>query len=386
NTAEMASPYTGAPQTVFIRIEDNATSCYNIASFDLVFYPNPTFTQPGDLGGCDSDLDGFGEFFLTDQDALILNGQTGLAITYHASQADADSGTAPLAVPYVALPGMVYVRIEDTTTGCYSTTSYNLVLNANPTVVTPDDMEACSDDDGYASYDLESQTALITGGNANYVVTYHESGTNAIAGINALSSPYETIPTQTIYVRVEDTATGCYTITDFDLIAYPYEDPSFDYGNINLLPCYEVPSAIIYGEQGGVFTIEVGVDSSVSIDAATGQIINGASGASYVVTYTTTGPCPQSSSMTVDFEQCVFPQAISPNGDGLNDNFDLSSFDVQKLEVFNRYGALVYSKTDYTNEWHGQSDSGDELPVGTYYYVIRYQSGKEKAAWVYINK
>lgn len=81
------------------------------------------------------------------------------------------------------------------------------------------------------------------------------------------------------------------------------------------------------------------------------------------------------------------PQGISPNGDGKNDTFDLSDFDVQRIEIFNRLGTRVYSKDNYTNEWFGQSDNGDELPVGTYFYTMIYQGGeKTKSSWVYLNK
>ncbi|TDY05500.1 gliding motility-associated C-terminal domain-containing protein, partial [Meridianimaribacter flavus] len=69
------------------------------------------------------------------------------------------------------------------------------------------------------------------------------------------------------------------------------------------------------------------------------------------------------------------------------DTFDLSSYGVTRLEIFNRNGVLVYSKDNYTNEWYGQSNSGDELPVGTYFYTMIYENGaKKRSAWVYINK
>ena len=45
-----------------------------------------------------------------------------------------------------------------------------------------------------------------------------------------------------------------------------------------------------------------------------------------------------------------------------------------------------YSKTNYTNEWFGQTDDGDELPVGTYFYTMEYQNGKRRTAWVYIQR
>nr|WP_321233660.1 gliding motility-associated C-terminal domain-containing protein [uncultured Psychroserpens sp.] len=84
---------------------------------------------------------------------------------------------------------------------------------------------------------------------------------------------------------------------------------------------------------------------------------------------------------------CIIPQGISPGvSPGLNDTFDLSGFAVSKLEIFNRYGTLVYSKRDYTNEWYGQTNKGDELPVGTYFYTMEYQNGSRRSAWVYINR
>lgn len=84
---------------------------------------------------------------------------------------------------------------------------------------------------------------------------------------------------------------------------------------------------------------------------------------------------------------CIIPQGISPGVSlGFNDTFDLSGFEVSKLQIYNRYGTLVYSKNDYTNEWFGQSKDGDELPVGTYFYVMEYQQGKQRTAWVYLNR
>jgi flagellar hook assembly protein FlgD len=44
----------------------------------------------------------------------------------------------------------------------------------------------------------------------------------------------------------------------------------------------------------------------------------------------------------------------------------------------------VYTKSNYSNEWFGQSDKGDELPDGTYYYVIEFANGEEtKTGWIF---
>ena len=96
--------------------------------------------------------------------------------------------------------------------------------------------------------------------------------------------------------------------------------------------------------------------------------------------------CSEEKPISVNNIKCTIPKGISPNGDGNNDIFDLSNLNVQKLQIFNRYGIEVYSKSDYTNEWTGKSNSGAELPDGTYYFVVQYTNGKTKTGWVYINK
>src|SRR5690606_1551213 len=89
---------------------------------------------------------------------------------------------------------------------------------------------------------------------------------------------------------------------------------------------------------------------------------------------------------SVESIACLIPRGISPNEDGMNDNFDLRGFGVTKLSIFNRYGKEVYSKTDYTNEWYGLDEHGKELPTGTYYYSLELNDGTSKTGWVYINR
>ena len=91
-------------------------------------------------------------------------------------------------------------------------------------------------------------------------------------------------------------------------------------------------------------------------------------------------------SATVAVQLCSIPKGISPNGDGKNDVWDLSNFDIKKVEIFNRYGTKVYSKSNYENEWHGQSDNGNDLPDGTYYFVIDFTDLETKSGWIYINR
>ena len=72
------------------------------------------------------------------------------------------------------------------------------------------------------------------------------------------------------------------------------------------------------------------------------------------------------------------PNIFTPNGDGINDYFEIGYgedgrpindlnqyFLSHKLVIFNRWGKIVYESTDYKNDW-----DGGKLPDGTYFYVL----------------
>ncbi len=70
------------------------------------------------------------------------------------------------------------------------------------------------------------------------------------------------------------------------------------------------------------------------------------------------------------------PDGFSPNGDGVNDKFVISHLASTKieLEVYNRWGGLVYRSNDYQNDWEGKGMGaflGQELLTGTYYCVYK---------------
>ena len=79
---------------------------------------------------------------------------------------------------------------------------------------------------------------------------------------------------------------------------------------------------------------------------------------------------------------CNIQSGISPNGDGKNDYFDLVSFGGVDLKIFNRYGSIVYEKQNYRNEWNGKSNSGKELPSGTYFYQIITNKEEVFTGWI----
>ncbi len=74
----------------------------------------------------------------------------------------------------------------------------------------------------------------------------------------------------------------------------------------------------------------------------------------------------------------VIPNAFTPNGDGINDTWDikyLNTYPGCTVEVFNRWGQKLYSSNGYPVPWDG-SYKGAALPVGTYYYIIDPKNGR----------
>jgi gliding motility-associated-like protein len=117
------------------------------------------------------------------------------------------------------------------------------------------------------------------------------------------------------------------------------------------------------------------------------SIINTTQLGTFTYTFTpASSECATPATMDVIVKACAIQKGISPNGDGLNDNFDLAGYNVSKIEIFNRYGTIVYSKNNYQDEWYGQSNNGNELPDGTYYYVINFTDKETITGWIYINR
>lgn len=76
--------------------------------------------------------------------------------------------------------------------------------------------------------------------------------------------------------------------------------------------------------------------------------------------------------------------AISPGNDGKNDSFNLEHISIldetrdNKVSIYNRWGTLVWEGTNYDNTnvvFTGKSNSGNDLPSGTYFYKIEFKDG-----------
>lgn len=79
--------------------------------------------------------------------------------------------------------------------------------------------------------------------------------------------------------------------------------------------------------------------------------------------------------------------ALSPNGDGKNDIFFIQYIDAlpetqqNRVTILNRWGTVVFETSNYDNTnnvFRGLGNNGAELPTGTYYYILEFESGAAK--------
>ena len=82
--------------------------------------------------------------------------------------------------------------------------------------------------------------------------------------------------------------------------------------------------------------------------------------------------------------ECKVPTIITPNNDGINDAFvvpcllNVTAYPQSQVIIFNQWGDEVYrSGIPYKNDWQG-TFSGEDLPVGTYFYIIEYGTGRPR--------
>ncbi|AKD56798.1 T9SS C-terminal target domain-containing protein [Spirosoma radiotolerans] len=95
------------------------------------------------------------------------------------------------------------------------------------------------------------------------------------------------------------------------------------------------------------------------------------------------------------FLSIFIPEGFSPNGDGVNDLFVIRGTAglTVSLEVYNRWGHLVYKNDEYHNDWDGKPNQGisissdaNGVPDGTYYYVINTSDGRKFVRYMTINR
>jgi len=114
----------------------------------------------------------------------------------------------------------------------------------------------------------------------------------------------------------------------------------------------------------------------------------------YYAAYVSASGCESATRLpvTVDLTKCediLIPDGFSPNGDTVNDEFVIKDIEIGypgfTLEIYNRYGNILYKGNINTPNWNGTTTEGgmklgnNVVPVGVYFYILNFNDGEREA-------
>ena len=194
-------------------------------------YDVPTLVTITDLKACDDALDGNDTngqttFNLTQKTVEILNNQTNVTVTYHLLLNEAVSGTNAI-TSYTGSNTIIYVRLFNTLTNCFNTTSFNIVVMSLPSVNPIITLKQCdSDTDAITDFNL-TEANVVLSNQSNLTFTYHASQLDAKNDVAPLtnSTNYNSANNGLVWARIEN-ADGCFRTAQVNLLVSATQIPA----------------------------------------------------------------------------------------------------------------------------------------------------------------
>jgi gliding motility-associated-like protein len=332
--------------TYFVRFEGECDTTLATAITVFIFpVPAPAFTQaPALICAGSSPV------------YYIVSGLNGSIFTWSASGGSIVGNTGDtLIIDWGNETGTYSVTVYETTiNGCLSDSITASIQVAIPTI-----------DLGNDQYICEGKAAIIVPTGSFTAHQWHD-GTS--------TSTYLATASETVIIYVTDEF-GC-TATDsvrVDVGAIPV----LSFGNDTSL-CGSQSMILDAGNTGAVYEWSTG-ETTQQIEIFPGHQLIWAQ-------VTTSNGCTASD--TIFINGCSpkeffsnIPNGFTPNGDDVNDDWhfdEAAAYPEMVVEVFDRWGRLMFRSTSgYTEPWDGRSLSGKELPMDTYFYVIKLNDGSE---------
>lgn len=424
-TNEITNPtayVSAAPKTVFVKVT-SIEGCTDIAEITLQFLP-PLPVLNLNVFTCNNNITGSGTFDLTS-----ANVYTGTNITkkYYLTFADLTAGTNEITNPAAFISGVpkkIFVKVINSA-GC--TGNGELTLQFYPTVIVNDAVvESCYIPTNITTAFFDLTTVNVTS-QAGVTKKYFTTLANATAGTNEILNPTLYIASNSeVFIKVFN-SDSCFSIAKVTLKVLPpvkstvlkdkticMEDrttldagPGFDGYEWSTGATTQTIQGVPVGaywvklRTGKCFTMQqVNVYASqqpiiASLDITNNTITVNANGGTAPYQYSIDGITWQNSNVFNNLPrgenkiylkdsfdcnpivvQVTVPNlinAITPNGDNVNDVLDYTSLAYKKdlvFTIYNRYGNKIYEGDKMRNyKWDGTS-SGKKIVTGTYWYTI----------------
>lgn len=320
-----------------------------------------------DLNGCSSTHDvvigQINDLTLTAHiDTTICYGDSFNANTISAATGYSWSPTTGVSDPNIAnpvlsptIPNTLYT-VTGTSGTCSTSGSFTVSVNAEISLVIPAGSNICTG---------SSLTPNLTS-NASSITWSPATGVSDPGILNPVLSP-----TQTTNYTITATTGSCSVSGGLALSVIP--PVSVHAGDDVTVTAGQSVQLQGSGDVGTyTWTPSIGLNNASVLNPVASPLET----TTYTLTITKQG-CSASDNVEIEIvSECGKPMnAITPNGDGINDKWLVTYGNCTSLahvRVFNRYGSPVFESSNYQNNWEG-TYKGKALPDGTYYFVIEYK-------------
>ena len=338
----------------------DGSGCTNTANTTISVIPQPAIDPVVDVTACGS---------------YVLPAITGINLTGSEAYYDGPQSSSPGQITNTTITGSQVIWIFDGNGSCSSETSYNVTINPLPTI------DGLTGSGSYCEGDPVADILVSMVGSGNWTINYTLDGVPQT--VTGSTSPLSLGNAAGVYTLVDisdgncsNTLQGTQTIVVHQYPAEPISGSDETYCTTDFF------NEIWASGIGGTFTWysdpgltdTIGSGSTLLPSNTEGTLI-------YYVTETANGCEGPASEVSITVENCevIIPTAFTPDGDGVNDGWEILYLDENypdnMVRVYNRWGSLIYeheagvSNPYSSNMWDG-TYLGQPLPVGSYYFII----------------
>lgn len=429
NLISNSTSYNSIPKTVFAKVT-NSFGCVEVANIELKFYPIPNInTIRYNSTLCDTNFDGLYEPDFDEISNTIVNNSADFDIYYSLTNDFSAANRLSNNWSYSA-PTRVYVLVASKS-GCTNATGFlDFKIGTKITVNNIETAVCDNERDGKTNIKISDYLPSTTSGTQYFYYNSFQKAQEAITG-TTISNDQEITNNTTFYIRTENPG-FCPNIFELQII---FNQPETSSKIHDLTICKNTTTTINAGTNftyykwsngtEGQFAeeAEYGVGThSVELTSTNGCVYKQSFTISEAVDPVIDSVIEQGNSITVNVSGGTAPyeysldkinwkasnmfynlrygiqkvyvrdayvctpveyeftiiniiNAITPNGDGINDVLDYSDLRVKKdvkISIFDRFGKKVYSSEKQSNYiWNG-TENGRSIITGTYWYVLEW--------------
>ncbi|HCA08529.1 T9SS type B sorting domain-containing protein [Chryseobacterium sp.] len=427
-----------ANTTVTVVVKDNAGILCDNPDGKIQLVLAPLLLTDKTLLACNNNKAGNGLFNLNAAD--VAGGLT-VVKKYYRTLADLNAGTNEITNPatYTSAPGSVYVKVT-TPLGCTGNAKITLAFLPE-TPVREVTLRSCFIQNNITSAVFDLTSANVTTLTSGFTKKYYTSVADALAGTNEIVNPLQYMSVSTaIYVKVTD-SNNCFALAKVNLNVLPPVTSSVlkdkiicvdGRTNLDAGPGFDGYEWITGATTPSIQNVGVGLywvklktgncitTQMVKVIASANPVVTSIDINNTTVTVNVSGGTPpykyslngidwqdsntftglhrgEAKVFVKDFYNCTpvevqitvpnLINAITPNGDNVNDFIDYSALAYKKnllFIVYDRYGNKLYEADKIRNfKWDGTA-SGKKVLTGTYWYSISWnENDKNNTATKY---